>query len=244
MELGVAADDREVLLDVGEVLAPPVEAPAVVRGGAGSLGTGTVIDGLGRDDLAGHLVHELDGPHLLERRRDGVVSPHVLEGVGALGANALPVNRDVLDAVAARRRDGVRLAASLQHEGVTVGADGAARARACADAPGDVDGEVPSGRGAARATEVRLGRGDMVRASAAYGKAHLLGDGLALERYVIPVLPDEGALHPVVEEGLGAGPVDLSAGTGLVVLARLDGHLHRAVRVGVGGNVVLACLDA
>ena len=84
----------------------------------------------------------------------------------------------------------------------------------------------------------------MVRASAAYGKAHLLGDGLALERYVIPVLPDEGALHPVVEEGLGAGPVDLSAGTGLVVLARLDGHLHRAVRVGVGGNVVLARLDA
>ena len=204
------------------------------------LGGRPVIDRLGPERLAGDAVLEGDVPGLLEGRRDLVVARDVGERVARHGPRALAVDEHVLDAVARRRGDGVLLGASGRYEAVAARCDGAAAARARGDDVGDVDVEVPSGIGAGGVPEDRLDGRDVVRAASLHREAGLLRDGLACGGIRVPVLPDEGALGPVVIDGLGRRE---PRGTLLAVELGLDVHLHGAVGGGLGVDVVGAGLD-
>ena len=178
--------------------------------------------------------HGVDG-NGLELRSNGMPGVHVGERVGRNLSHALAVHLDVPDAVPFGGRHGVRLESPGIDQHVPAGGNRTARGRRSRDRVGNVDVEIPSHFQGGRAVR-RLLAGDVMRAAAFHVELREL-----LHFRAGPVVrADEGHLHAVVVDGLGACPLHDGA-VGRPQRGR-NGHVDASVRIGRGRKLVLRVL--
>ncbi len=176
------------------VLVPVLEAPAL--GGLGYEGDlfTVLVDSRARDRASLIGVRRCgDGPQLGELRLYGVVSGHILEGVGIDPAHRFPVHQHIEYAVAVIRVDGEGLVVAIGDGDLALGLDGATCARRCGDDPYLFEG----GRdGMVRGHVLELVAGDLtyritVHLDAGYPPALVRGDG---EGLVVALGDGDGSL--------------------------------------------------